>query len=405
MQNKNREKFLAIDIGSSGVRLAEVRVEDGFVGIIKYASQDLQHSWETSASYELLVERALSEAIQKSGTTIKECAVSLCSRNIFDRMVRIPTFGHDDVDRKEQIIEFEARQNIPFPMEEVVYGYHCSNSKDEEYGDTCTFSVIKKDEYDKIVNALENNGLSPFFITGNSFALLNGFNACTNRNAEGARTLIDVGETNTNVTFMDGENYMIRTVPLGSASITKQISKEFGLPAPESEDLKLRYVHKEWAEDDSQCGELEVACQKIARNVFLRIKGELNRSIAVFRAHNNCNAIGGIFVTGRGIPESAAKIAVTNPDILGKIGLPDTMNYAMNQHIDVKQNLSIIGLAEMIANKDAKVINFCSPKPKSSIIWAGAMKLAGFITIPLRIRCKFYLKEKKNARKESFKSM
>ena len=54
---------------------------------------------------------------------------AIAAQSVFTRFVKLPSVEPDKVD---QIIQFEAQQNVPFPIDEVVWDYQLVAGRDDE---------------------------------------------------------------------------------------------------------------------------------------------------------------------------------------------------------------------------------------------------------------------------------
>ena len=72
----------------------------------------------------LVIGEILSELKIKTG----KVNYSIAAQSVFTRFVKLPTVDPEKID---QIVQFEAQQNVPFPIDEVVWDYQLVASKDE----------------------------------------------------------------------------------------------------------------------------------------------------------------------------------------------------------------------------------------------------------------------------------
>jgi len=399
---KNLEKFVAIDIGTYGLRLAEVRVDDDCVNIIKYSSVDYNQLFKDNAPFAIKVLNALEIALINSGTKEKKAVISLPGNNMFESFTSLPPLDERDKDRKKLIIDFEAKQNIPFSMEEIYWRADTfCDSQSYNHLENCALISVNKEKYIEIICAVEEAGLKPFLVTSANYALLNGFIACNPPPKSQDNVLINVGHQITSIILTSQINdvdglkyaYYFRSCPIAGSSITSQISKELGIAEEEAEKLKREHVHREWKNQEDE-SEIVYTAQKLARNVISRIKGEVNRSISVYRAQLNKNKPSNMIITGRGFPESAEDAIKLEYVTNMKLSFPSTLDYVINPNIkDFSSILPIIGLAEMASNSDAIFVDFCEKKNTGGIILSLVKGVVKVISIPFKIRMKIYLKE------------
>src|SRR5208282_5639789 len=77
------------------------------------------------ATREKVILKALQEALAEKG--IKSKGVNVCAPgfHVFSKFVKLPPV---DANKVGQIIQYEAQQNVPFPLSEVVWDYQILGS-------------------------------------------------------------------------------------------------------------------------------------------------------------------------------------------------------------------------------------------------------------------------------------
>src|SRR5207247_10334838 len=147
------------------------------------------------------------------------------AQSVFARFVKLPAL---EVEKIERIISFEAQQNVPFPIDQVVWVYQLVGGGMGEQIQV-VIAAIKRDLLDEINNAVEETGLRTSIVGVASMALYNAF--CYNyTDLNGCSMLVDIGARTTNVLFIESGRIFLRSVPLGGSTITAAIAREFNEP-------------------------------------------------------------------------------------------------------------------------------------------------------------------------------
>jgi type IV pilus assembly protein PilM len=111
--------LLGIDISSAAIRVIELaRLPDGW-RVEHYAEHELPRSVMREGSIVQLdqITQALSDAIQKSGSRLKEAAMALPPGLVIRKMLTLPNdLSEDEIELQ---VESEASQNLPFPLNEL----------------------------------------------------------------------------------------------------------------------------------------------------------------------------------------------------------------------------------------------------------------------------------------------
>ena len=288
-----KDKILAMDIGNDSLKIAEFSEENGALVLEKFAFTEYNIS-ESDAIDSLPHE--LATLMKDNGFTAKKVYLSVSGQSSFIRFVKLPPMGNDP-EKVKKTVEFEARQNVPFPMDEVVWDYQLIGSPDDVEMDS-VFVVIKKEDITSITNVLEAAGLEVELIEISPTASYNSSVANEIGSAECAM-LLNIGSRCSTLTFIDHGKLFIRTIPIGGQTITQQIAKEFNIPFLDAEDMKRRHgfvaLGGAYEEPDS---EVAATVSKIVRNIMTRLHGEINRSINVYRSQQKGKRPGKLYLAG-----------------------------------------------------------------------------------------------------------
>ena len=115
------KSFLAIDFGASNLKLAEFDVsEAGGLLLRQYGFKALSQEAMQDTGREAALLRALQESLAERPFASKQANVCAPGFNTFSKFVKLPPV---DTSKVTQIIQYEAQQNVPFPLEEVVWDY------------------------------------------------------------------------------------------------------------------------------------------------------------------------------------------------------------------------------------------------------------------------------------------
>src|SRR6266850_6417423 len=117
----NSKSFLAVDFGAGSLKLAEFEVnEAGGLRLKQYGIRPLGPEGAQEDTREATILKVLQAALTETG--VKSRTVNVCAPgfHVFSKFVKLPPV---DASKVTQIIEYEAQQNVPFPLEEVVWDY------------------------------------------------------------------------------------------------------------------------------------------------------------------------------------------------------------------------------------------------------------------------------------------
>src|SRR5262245_2915358 len=122
----NSKSFVAVDFGAGSLKLAEFEGDDaGGLRLQQFAIKSLGLEGSQETKREAVILKALQELIAERGIKSKDVNVCAPGFHVFSKFVKLPPV---DPGKVTQIIEYEAKSNVPFPLEEVVWDYQILGS-------------------------------------------------------------------------------------------------------------------------------------------------------------------------------------------------------------------------------------------------------------------------------------
>ena len=289
------ERVLALDIGASSLKAGEFEYSAGGIALVGFGLREYGEEL-TEANRGTLIGANVRQLIAEHGFSARKVLVSISGQSAFIRFVKLPPVSEEEK-RIRQIVEFEAKQNVPFPMDEVIWDYQLiANSEADEM--EVMFVVIKNDIVEQITHAMEDVGLTPVQV---EIAPVAGFNAARMNHVgdDECAMVLNIGSRSSNLLFADRTRFFARTIPIAGNSINQQVAKEFNIGMAEAEELKRRhgFVALGGAYEAPE-SEVAATVSKIVRNVMTRLHGEINRSISVYRAQQKGNRPVRLYLAG-----------------------------------------------------------------------------------------------------------
>ena len=278
-----RERFLVIDIGSMALHIAEFESTTSG-GLILFESMNIEYTQAINEQNRTdIISEAIGTALETGKFQSKKVAICISGQSAFMRFVKLPPIT-DDEESVKKIVQHEAIQNVPFPIDEVVWDYQLIGRGQDSEELEVMFAVIKNEIVDGVIEAVKEHKLKTLHVDFAPAALFNAARANYVGENECAM-LLDIGGKCTTLIFLEGNRFFARSIPIAGAQITQQIAKEFSITAQEAEVLKRRYgfvaLGGAYEEPES---EVAATISKIIRNVMTRLHGEINRTINIYRA-------------------------------------------------------------------------------------------------------------------------
>ena len=278
------ELLLCIDIGGDSIKAAEFSYsQTGDMVLERFAFSEFGKELNGEEDNFPVFATALSDIVTKNGFQAKKICLTISGQNSYIKFVKVPAMVSDEKKIK-QIIAFEAQNAIPFSMDEVVWDSQLISTADDSGEIEAMFVIVKNEEIDKITRILESIGKEIVLIEVAPTACYNAARANGVGDTD-CEMILNIGGRCSTLIFIDNGRFFVRIIPIAGHSVTLQISKEFGIPYAEAEELKRRHgfvaLGGAYEEPDS---EVAATVSKIIRNVMTRLHGEVNRSINVYRS-------------------------------------------------------------------------------------------------------------------------
>ena len=288
-------RIVSLNVGSQTLGLAEFRVQSyGGLVLHDYRLREILADPAGETLRQAQIARVLREMMDE--LQIKKGSVNYAAagQSVFARFVKLPSVDEEKI---EKIISFEAQQNVPFPIDEVVWDYQLvGGGADEQI--QVVLVAIKADLLDEINNGVEESGLRTSIVDVAPMALYNAFRY-NYSDLSDCSLLVDIGARTTNLLFIEPGRIFSRSIPIGGNSITAAIAKEFGesLAAAELRKKRDAFVSLGGAYAEPENPDVARA-SKIVRGTMTRLHAELMRSISHYRAQQQGNRPDRVFLCG-----------------------------------------------------------------------------------------------------------
>ena len=289
-------RILSLNLGLQTVGLAEFRTTpSGGLVLQAYRLTELVADPAADASRPSQMKIAVEEMMGDLKIKPDKVNYAISAQSVFTRFVKLPPVDPDQVD---QIITFEAQQNVPFPINEVVWDYQLVAGTEGDSKLEVVLVAIKSDLLDDLNGAVEESGLKTNIVDVAPMALYNAFRY-NYADLTGCSLLIDIGARTTNLIFVDGKKVFSRSIPIGGTTITAGIAKDFNEPMGTSEERKKKVGFVSLGGAYAEPADPEVSrVSKIIRNTMTRLHAEISRSISFYRSQQQGNQPVRVFLCG-----------------------------------------------------------------------------------------------------------
>ncbi|HXG17639.1 MAG TPA: type IV pilus assembly protein PilM [Methylomirabilota bacterium] len=233
------KSYLSLDIGSSSVKMLEVRGSDEALTIVNAGIAQLP----ANAIQGNVVQDT--ESVARTIRTLVAAQKIRASKVIAAVpgpavIIKRATFPIQPLAELQETIFFEAGNFIPESLENVNLDYQILDSASDSNEVDVLLVAVRKDVINSYVAAIKEAGLTPVVIDVDCFALENMFEANYAPGPDEVVALINIGARYSSINIMKGRRSIFTgDVPVGGRQFTEILSQELGASFEEAEDLKI----------------------------------------------------------------------------------------------------------------------------------------------------------------------
>src|SRR6201996_407178 len=291
----NSKSFLAVDFGAGSLKLAEFEPNDaGGLRLKQYGVKPLGIEGSQEAAREGAILKGLGELLAEKPYGSKQLNACAPGFHVFSKFVKLPPV---DTSKVTQIIRYEAQQNVPFPLDEVVWDYQILGASATNELEVLLVAV-KTEIIEGLFRVADGAGLKMKLVDASPAALCNAFRY-NYGDLEGCTMLLDIGAKTSNLLFFEKGKVFSRSINIGANSITQDFANESKLKFPEAEATKIQKgsVSLGGAYEEPEDPQA-AAISKISRQVMTRLHIQINQTIQFFRGQQGGSAPQRLFLSG-----------------------------------------------------------------------------------------------------------
>lgn len=286
MLNINQFEVLGLDIGSSNVRIIQLRKDDtGYsvtaVGMVEIAKQSEGLGSDRQANTVNAIRKCFESAATKSRLVV----CSACGPEVAVRSFKFPTLQREEL---EGALLLEASQVCPFNIDDGAVDYQLmpdGNNSITGVLVAATNAIIKSKR-----QLVKNASLDTVLMDVDGLALLNCFNECEKPKPGRTTTILNVGSSFTNLAIV-GDNSLpfIRDLPYAGNNIIKDIADENKVPI----ETISRILSGSESPNKTEL-ELDKSLERACRKLIV----DINETLRFYTAQGKSAVIDKIHVSG-----------------------------------------------------------------------------------------------------------
>jgi type IV pilus assembly protein PilM len=219
-------------------------------------------------------------------------AIAVPGHLALTKFVKTPSVAKE---KRGKIVSFEAAENIPYPLEEVVWDYLVVS--DDGFDLEVMLTAVKFDAMQSLCSAADAAGFPVERATPASLALCRAFRY-NYPQVHDSVIVVNVGARTTNLLFLEGERFYVRTLALAGNAVTQAIAEELRIDFAAAETLKIQVLS---GKSDLPAGSpSRAAVQRAATSFVSRLQVEITRSAVNHRRQSGGGAPIAVYLTGGG---------------------------------------------------------------------------------------------------------
>ncbi len=290
-----------IDIGQSAFKALRLELIDGKP--IATAFDYVEHAKllsQPDADVDMLIREALEKFLSRNSVKNDDVAIGIAGQSGLARFVKLPPVEEKKI---AEIVKFEAKQQIPFPLEEVEWDFQKIGGGETFDGFALETEIglfaMKKDVISRYMGYFNSSKIEVHLIQMSPLALVNfatyellkpkaepqdgeAPEADTTPSGKSRCTVVmDVGTDASNLIITDGGKIIWqRPIPLGGNNFTRALTKE----------LKLTFAKAEHLKRNAAKSPDMASILKAIKPVLTDFVGEVQRSLGYFtNTHRNAH--------------------------------------------------------------------------------------------------------------------
>ncbi len=276
-----------IEIGSTSLKAVYLALEGTTPTIVDWYLADYQEGEEGEAGRLAAAQTALQGFLKERKVRASDVvAVAVPGRAVFSKFIKLPPV---EKKRIPEIVKYESRQQIPFPIDDVVWDFQ-PTQEETPPGEEIEVGIfaVRREVVQEKMGFLYQVGIRPTIIQGASLALLN----CLSfgRTIDGATIVVDVGAEAADLVILQADGFWLRNLPTGGSAVTKRLQERLQISFKDAEKLKCEAAHSKQAEK-------LLGMMKPSVAGFVR---EIQMSLGFYKSQHPDIRFTKCFVTGQG---------------------------------------------------------------------------------------------------------
>jgi type IV pilus assembly protein PilM len=302
--SRNKD-FFGLDIGSTAIRLVQLRRGSEHPALIAYGSVPIPGnigSSDARIDQDKLTE-LIRQVVKDNHITLKDVVVGLPSSKVFATVITTPRLDHAQL---AKAIRYQAEQYIPMAIDQVKLDWAIIDQSKDGKNYEVLLIAAQNTAIDKYVGILENAGLDPLALEANAIAAARALIPPSDL----AVVVLDLGSLDSDISIIyKNTPRLIRSVAVGGATIVKAVSQSLGLDEVQANQFTYKFGLTQ--------SKLEGQVYKSIKPMLDNLVSEIEKSTKFFISKYPDVKLEKLIVTG-----GAAAIPELGPFLANSLSMP-----------------------------------------------------------------------------------
>ena len=254
------QSYLGIDIGSSSVKIVELKNDKGRPRLVTYGFIEQPNNIvkiDSKENREKII-KSIKSIVSKAKTTSAKAIAALPSYTVFSSIIHLPQMAEKEM---VQAVKWEAKKFVPLPLEEMILDWKLikeegkkeitspkkpEEQKEPEQAVSAVKTKVEKTNkilltaapkllVERYIDIFKQAGLQLVSLETEAFALERSLIG----NDKSPVIVVDIGAVATNISVIVGSIPLInRSIDVGGNSITKAIANSLNIDLRRAEQFK-----------------------------------------------------------------------------------------------------------------------------------------------------------------------
>jgi type IV pilus assembly protein PilM len=305
---RGEEGFVALDIGSSSIKMVEAVVEkNGYrlasAGILPLPSTAMQNNMVADRD---VVVRTIRSLVQTNGVKATRVISAVPGRAVIIKRIPLAAESEEEL---EANVEFEASHVIPESLENVNLDYQVLSYQEDGKKMDVLLVAVKKEIINNYTEVIQEAGLIPAIMDVDYFAMENMYETNYEPKPEEVVGLIHIGARYTSINVLkNGVSTFTGDLPVGGEAFTESLVEQLQVPYDRAETFKVTGLLE---------GKRHQGLEALLQPVSASLAEEIGRTLSLYGAMAAEETIHSIYLSGGG-----AKVVGLGPMLEKKLGVP-----------------------------------------------------------------------------------